>query len=130
MARKVYVTNYSKLSITLSHAGVSANVTFNNGRMGDGIKAKFITSDPFLQYLIEHDSRYGHLFTLLRTYEDDAPKAKKQEAEKKSLKAVESVRDLADAIDYLAEQGRQVKTRKQALTVASELGITFPNLKD
>jgi uncharacterized membrane protein YkgB len=128
MARKVYVTNYSKLSITLTHAGVSANVTFNNGRMGEGIKAKFITSDPFLQYLIEHDSRYGHLFSLWRTYQDD-PKEKTVE-EKKQVKAVEGVRDLADAIDYLAGLGKQAKTRKQVLAVSSELGIAFPNLKD
>lgn len=130
MAKKIYTTQYSKLSITLEHNGITAKVEFSNGRMGEGIKAKFITSDPFLQYLIEHDSRYGSLFRLERTIEDVNDDKKKEEKKKDTKKAVDSVHDLSDAIDYLSTLGKTVRTRKQVMAVAEELGITFPNLKD
>lgn len=70
--KKIYTTRYSKLSLELECNGISAVVEFKNGRMTENIPARFITSDPFLQYLIEHDKRYGSLFRLEKTITEES----------------------------------------------------------
>lgn len=131
--KKIYTTKYSKLSLTLERGGVSAKVEFKNGRMNDNVPARFITSDPFLQYMIEKDSRFGNLFRLERAIpepsdikpeEEDAV----EEVETKA-KTVESVKDLADAIDYFSGMGKLCTTSKQVKAAMKTYNVEFPNWK-
>ena len=132
--KKIYTTKYSKLIITLERGGVKAEVEFKNGRMNENVPGRFITSDPFLQYMIENDSRYGNLFRLeksIPTTEEIKAKHEKEEKSKakdaKPATTVESVRDVGGAIDYFASIGKILTTEKQVKATMKAMNIEFPN---
>lgn len=134
--KKIYITKYSKLKLILERGGLKAEIEFKNGRIGDNVPAKFITSDKFLQYLIENDPRYGQLFRLDKSIpepgdEVKAPEAKEVETPKKKVKkdatVVDTVKDLTDAIDYFSTLGKILTTEKQVKATMKEMNIQFPN---
>ena len=105
--KKIYTTKYSKLVITLERGGLTAEIEFKNGRMNENVPGRFITSDPTLQYLIERDARFGHLFRLekaiptpeeMKASQEKA--AKKEETnQKKDVTIVASVTDIKRIVD-------------------------------
>ena len=132
--KKIYTTKYSKLVITLERGGVKADVEFKNGRMNENVPARFITSDKFLQYMIEKDPRFGSLFRLEKVISepsDEIAEEAKPEAKKKAAEAtvVNSVTDLADAIDYFSSIGKVLTTERQVKATMKSMNIEFPNWK-
>ena len=132
--KKIYTTQYSKLIITLERGGVKAEIEFKGGRMNENVPARFITSDPFLQYMIEKDPRYGNLFRLEKSIPTTEEIKAKQEAESKAkakevkpATIVESVRDVVGAIDYFASIGKILTTEKQVKATMKAMNIEFPN---
>ena len=133
--KKIYTTKYSKLILTLERGGVKAEVEFKNGRMNENVPGRFITSDPFLQYMIEKDPRYGNLFHLEKSIPTNEELQAKRESETEKTKTkpatqatvVETVRDCADAIDYFASIGKVLTTEKQVKATMKSMNIQFPN---
>lgn len=133
--KKIYTTKYSKLILTLERGGVKAEVEFKNGRMNENVPGRFITSDPFLQYMIEKDPRYGSLFRLEKSIPTTEELKAKQAAETEKAKTkptapptvVDTVRDCADAIDYFASIGKVLTTEKQVKATMKSMNIQFPN---
>ena len=134
--KNIYITKYSRLIITLERGGVKVEVEFKNGRMNENVPGKFITSDPFLQYMIEKDPRYGSLFRLEKsvpTPEEMKAKenaeAKKAEEKKvtKPVTVVDTVTDVVSAIDYFASIGKSLTTEKQVKATMKAMNIEFPN---
>ena len=133
--KKIYTTKYSKLVITLERGVLTAEIEFKNGRMNENIPGRFITSDPTLQYLIEKDSRFGHLFRLekaIPTAEEvkasqEKTTKKEESKQKKNVTVVESVTDINDAIDYFSELGKVLTTEKQVKATMKSMNIQFPN---
>ena len=125
------------LVITLERGGLTAEIEFMNGRMNENVPGRFITSDPTLQYLIEKDARFGHLFLLekaiptteeLKASQEKADK-KQETKQKKDVTIVESVTDINDAIDYFSELGKVLTTEKQVKATMKSMNIEFPNWK-
>lgn len=131
--KKIYTTKYSKLVITLERGGVKADVEFKNGRMNENVPARFITSDKFLQYMIEKDPRFGSLFRLEKVVAepgDNAESEKAAEAKKQpAATVVNSVTDLTEAIDYFSSIGKVLTTEKQVKATMKSMNIAFPNWK-
>ena len=131
--KKIYTTKYSKLVITLERGGVKADVEFKNGRMNENVPARFITSDKFLQYMIEKDPRFGSLFRLEKAVAepgDNAEAEKAAEAKKQpAATVVNSVTDLTEAIDYFSSIGKVLTTEKQVKATMKSMNIAFPNWK-
>lgn len=135
--KKIYTTKYSKLIITLERGGVKTEVEFKNGRMNENVPARFITSDPFLQYMIEKDARYGSLFRLEKSIptNEEIREAQNSEAKKKEEKknvavtVIESVTDISEAIDYFSTLGKVLTTEKQVKAAMRTMNIEFPNWK-
>lgn len=131
--KKIYTTKYSKLVITLERGGVKADVEFKNGRMNENVPARFITSDKFLQYMIEKDPRFGSLFRLEKVVAEpgDIAEAEKAAEAKKQPAAtvVNSVTDLTEAIDYFSSIGKVLTTEKQVKATMKSMNIAFPNWK-
>lgn len=132
--KKIYTTKYSRLVLTLERGGVKAEVEFKNGRMNDNVPGRFITSDPFLQYMIEKDARFGSLFRLeksIPTNEEIRSRQQAQEAreavQSKPATIVESVKDLADAIDWFSTQGKVLTTDRQVRAAMKSMNVQFPN---
>lgn len=129
--KKIYATKYSRIIITLERGGVQAEIEFKNGRMNDNVNGKFITSDPFLQYLIEHDSRYGSLFWIDKTIPEanEEKPADKRKAKENVETVVDTVTDLVGAIDWFAERGKALTTEKQVCAAMKSMNVKFPNWK-
>ena len=133
--KKIYTTKYSKLIITLERGGVKAEVEFKNGRMNENVPGRFITSDPFLQYMIEKDPRYGSLFRLEKSIptndeiNENAKSETKDSKKKENSQAisVDSVRDVVDAINYFSSIGKTLTTEKQVKATMKAMNIEFPN---
>lgn len=132
--KKIYTTKYSRLVLTLERGGVKAEVEFKNGRMNDNVPGRFITSDPFLQYMIEKDARFGSLFRLeksIPTNEEIRNQKQEEEARKavqsKPATIIESVKDLADAIDWFSTQGKVLTTERQVRASMKAMNVQFPN---
>lgn len=132
--KKIYTTKYSRLVLTLERGGVKAEVEFKNGRMNDNVPGRFITSDPFLQYMIEKDARFGSLFRLeksIPTNEEIRSRQQAQEAseavQSKPATIVKSVKDLADAIDWFSTQGKVLTTDRQVRAAMKSMNVQFPN---
>lgn len=133
--KKIYTTKYSKLILTLERGGVKAEVEFKNGRMNENVPGRFITSDPFLQYMIEKDPRYGSLFRLEKSIPTNEELQAKRASETEKTKTkpatqatvVDTVRDCADAIDYFASIGKVLTTEKQVKATMKSMNIQFPN---
>lgn len=135
--KKIYTTKYSKLKFTLERGGLKAEIEFKNGRMADNVPARFITSDKFLQYALEKDPRFGTMYRLERTIAEpsdekkEAAPAETKPAEKKAkdVTVVETVTDLADAIDHFSTLGKVLTTEKQVRAAMKSMNIEFPNWK-
>lgn len=134
--KKIYATKYSRLVLTLERGGVKAEVEFKNGRMNENVPGRFITSDPFLQYMIEKDARFGSLFRLEKSVptNEDIQKAKQaNEAEAqhevKPSNVVTTVKDLTDAIDWFSTKGKVLTTEKQVRAAMKTMNVEFPNWK-
>lgn len=135
--KKIYTTKYSKLKFTLERGGLKAEIEFKNGRMADNVPARFITSDKFLQYALEKDPRFGTMYRLERTIAEpgdelkvETPAESKPAAKKvKEATVVETVTDLADAIDHFSTLGKVLTTEKQVRAAMKSMNIEFPNWK-
>lgn len=125
-------------------------VTFSKGNLDpkNRVPAKYATSSPVIQHVIEHSPKFGKTIFLDRVYgnSDPAPakvapakvapkKVAKKEAnaeEKSKLKEMPEVTTLADAATVLVSEGVLAAdfdgTVECAQRIAKSLGISFPNL--
>ena len=125
-------------------------VTFSKGNLDpkNRVPAKYATSSPVIQHVIEHSPKFGKTIFLDRVYgnSDPAPakvapakvapkKVAKKAAnaeEKSKLKEMPEVTTLADAATVLVSEGVLAAdfdgTVECAQRIAKSLGISFPNL--
>ena len=128
-------------------------VTFTKGNLDpkNRVPAKYSTSSPIIQTVIENDPRFNKTIFLDKVYGDVAPAApvaspavpvapaKKgktkttTEQPKLTLKDMPEVTTLADAVTVLTAEGVSAAefdgTVEGALRIAKGLGFSFPNLK-
>lgn len=130
-------------------------VTFSKGNLDpkNRVPAKYATSSPVIQHVIEHSPKFGKTIFLDRVYgnSDPAPakvapakvapakvapkKVAKKAAnaeEKSKLKEMPEATTLADAVTVLVSEGVLAAdfdgTVECAQRIAKSLGISFPNL--
>lgn len=126
-------------------------VTFTKGNLDpkNRVPAKYSTSSPIVQAVIEGSPRFGKTIFLDKVYGEPDPvvapaapvattapakgKAKTAKAEK-DTKVMGDVTTLAEAWTVLTAEGAEAadmdNTYEGALKVAKKLGISFPNLKE
>ena len=141
--RKIYETpNRNYVCLEMQLGGIKTNIEFRNGRVANNINAQFITSNRFLQEMIENDKRFGSMIICKQVIdlgdfgEDEeakpapapAPTPKKTSKKVSGKTVVEEVRDITDAIDWLSKNGKVATTPAQVQKAAAELGVEFPNL--
>lgn len=154
---KVYKMNGKTESHEVFVMGkTTVKVTFTKGDLNprNRIPAKYSTSSPIVQAVIESDPRFGKTIFLDKVYgdvasgvspvssSDAAPtvaskkaktKAASSEATKSSVKEMPEVVSLADAVTVLTAEGVSAAefdgTVAGAQKIAKGLGISFPNLK-
>lgn len=136
MATKVYIKkgcNNYRTALRVNE--YSTNVEFSNGNVLMGVPSRLITSEPFLQYLLENDERFGKVWFLQEVVggeEKPAEPAKKttKVANKKTAKTeVMEVTNLTDAIDWFAERKRVCASLEEVTDAMEEMKVVFPNWK-
>ena len=134
MATKIYKLNQKRNSATF-------NLTANDGKMivtyvfKDGNQfmpntpARCTLRDTFYQDLLESSGLFRRgIVKLERVIDDEKKTAKKQETQKVQAEEITSPEQ---AIEYVFNTwGITVKSGKQAVKIASQKNVEFPNLKE
>lgn len=127
-------------------------ITFSKGNLDpkNRVPAKYATSSPVIQHVIEHSPKFGKTIFLDKVYDNSNPapaatpaKAMPKKAAKKAapadapsnkpkLREMPEVTTLADAATVLISEGALAAdfngTVECAQRIAKTLGISFPNL--
>lgn len=134
MATKIYKLNQKKNSaifqLPANDGKLMATYTFKDGnQFMPNMPARCLLRNEFYQDLLEQSDLFKRgLIVLERTIDDNA-KAPAQKAQQKQQ--VEEVTSPEQAIEYVFnEWAIVVKNGKQAVKIASQKGVEFPNLKE
>ena len=134
MATKIYKLNQKKNSaifqLSANDGKLVATYTFKDGnQFMPNMPARCMLHNEFYQDLLEQSDLFKRgLIVLERTIDDNA-KAPAQKAQQKQQ--VEEVTSPEQAIEYVFnEWAIVVKSGKQAVKIASQKGVEFPNLKE
>lgn len=115
------------------YCGTRVSMEFKGGNFINGKNALLRTSNPFVQDAIEHDSRFGSSIRLVSSFEsgnDTAAPVKGGSAPvSKKAKEVRSVKNVNDAIDYLAKMGYKVESDEMLGELMEKLNVSFPNMR-
>lgn len=133
MATKIYKLNQNKNSAVFQLGANSGKMVvkyaFTDGNMFTKIPARCMLRDEFYQYLLENSDLFKNgIIKLERVIDDNAKSPKKTGPQKKQEDEVTSPEQ---AISYVFNTwGIVVKNGKQAVKIASQKGVEFPNLKE
>lgn len=134
MATKIYKLNQKKNSaifqLTANNGKLTATYTFKDGnQFMPNQPARCMLHNEFYQDLLEQSDLFKRgIVVLERTIEEEGA-AKPRQAEKK--KQVDEITSPEQAIEYVFDTwGIVVKSGKQAVKIASQKGVEFPNLTE
>lgn len=127
--KKVYeIKGKDSCRVKVVYCGASVVVDFTNGAVIHGRNARYITDNKFVQDAIESDPRFGSLIICAEVY--GAPEVKaKESAPIRNVKAVKSVKNTNDAIDWFASKGEVFTNKEELDALCEKYGVEFPNLK-
>jgi hypothetical protein len=134
MATKIYKLNQSKNSaefpLYANDGKMKVNYVFKDGNQLTRQPARCTLTNEFYQSLLENcDLFKSGVISLERTIDDGGKKEVKGNTPKKNL--VEEVTSPEQAIEYCFNTwGVVLKSGKQAVKIASQKGVEFPNLKE
>lgn len=125
---KIY-KSYSDISINiLTKVKKNVHISFNANSNGS---STYATSDPNIQYGLEHHYRFNDLFRLVESYDEEqkAEEKKKEEEQKKADMVKVTVSDLMAARDYLADNygisRTQLRNPAAIVNAAKKFNIEF-----
>ena len=134
MATKIYKLNQKRniaiFDITANNGKMTVTYTFKDGnQFMPNMPARCTLRDEFYQNLLEESSLFKRgIVKLERVIDESAKEPEKKESGKKQE---ESIKSPEQAIEYVFNTwGINVKSGKQAVKIASQKGVEFPNLKE
>jgi len=134
MATKIYKLNQKKNSaifnLSANDGKMQVTYTFKDGnQFMPNMPARCMLRNEFYQDLLEDSDLFKRgVIVLERTIEDN-PKATADNIPQK--KQVEEITSPDQAIEYVFNTwGIVIKSCKQAVKIASQKGVEFPNLKE
>ena len=135
MVTKIYRLNQKKnvaiFDIPANNGKMMVTYTFKDGnQFMPNMPARCTLRDEFYQNLLESSDLFKRgIIKLERTIDENAKTTKKVEAPKKNQ--VDEVTSPEQAIEYVFNTwGIVVKNGKQAVKIANQKGVEFPNLKE
>ena len=134
MATKIYKLNQKKNSaifnLSANDGKMQVTYTFKDGnQFMPNMPARCMLRNEFYQDLLESSDLFKRGVIKLERVIDEEGEAKQRPAEKK--KQVEEITSPDQAIEYVFNTwGIVVKSGKQAVKIASQKGVEFPNLKE
>ena len=134
MATKIYKLNQKKNSaifnLSANDGKMQVTYTFKDGnQFMPNMPARCMLRNEFYQDLLESSDLFKRGVIKLERVIDEEGEAKQRPAEKK--KQVEEITSPDQAIEYVFNTwGIVVKSGKQAVKIANQKGVEFPNLKE
>lgn len=122
------LSRFDAMAVRVVYMGQTILAHFKGGS-GLRSRARLVTRDPFIQAALEHDSRYGKLFTLVKTYDDTPVAVSKVAAEKAAPKRVSKVKTVNDALLYFTQLGANVTGDSDLSDLMEKYNVEFPNLR-
>ena len=134
MATKIYKLNQKRniaiFDIPVNNGKMTVTYTFKDGnQFMPNMPARCTLRDEFYQNLLEESDLFKRgIIKLERVIDDEAKAAKKNEPKREQN---EDVTSPEQAIEYCFNTwGIVVKSGKQAVKIAAQKGVDFPNLKE
>jgi hypothetical protein len=133
MATKIYKLNQKKNSaifnLTANDGKMTVTYTFKDGnQFMPNMPARCMLRNEFYQDLLESSDLFKRGVVKLERVIEDNPK---EEPKKVQKQQVEEITSPDQAIEYVFNTwGIVVKSGKQAVKIASQKGVEFPNLKE
>ena len=133
MATKIYKLNQKKNSaifnLTANDGKMVVTYTFKDGnQFMPNMPARCMLSNEFYQDLLESSDLFKRGVIKLDRIIEDSPKEETKTVQKQQ---VEEITSPDQAIEYVFNTwGIVVKSGKQAVKIASQKGVEFPNLKE
>jgi hypothetical protein len=134
MATKIYNLNQKKNSaifnLSANDGKMQVTYTFKDGnQFMPNMPARCMLRNEFYQDLLEDSDLFKRGVIILERTIEDNPKATADNTPQK--KQVEEITSPDQAIEYVFNTwGIVVKSGKQAVKIASQKGVEFPNLKE
>jgi hypothetical protein len=134
MATKIYKLNQKRniaiFDIPANGGKMTVTYTFKDGnQFMPNMPARCTLRNEFYQTLLEESNLFQRgIISLERVIEENQKSAKKEEPKKEQNEEITSPEQ---AIEYVFNTwGIVVKSGKQAVKIASQKGVEFPNLKE
>jgi hypothetical protein len=133
MATKIYKLNQKKNSaifnLTANDGKMVVTYTFKDGnQFMPNMPARCMLRNEFYQDLLESSDLFKRGVIKLDRIIEDSPKEETKTVQKQQ---VEEITSPDQAIEYVFNTwGIVVKSGKQAVKIASQKGVEFPNLKE
>ena len=133
MATKIYKLNQKKNSaifnLSANDGKMQVTYTFKDGnQFMPNMPARCMLRNEFYQDLLENSDLFKRGVIKLDRIIDDTPKAETKPVQKQQ---VDEITSPDQAIEYVFNTwGIVVKSGKQAVKIASQKGVEFPNLKE
>ena len=133
MATKIYKLNQKKNSaifnLTANDGKMQVTYTFKDGnQFMPNMPARCMLRNEFYQDLLESSDLFKRGVVKLERVIDETPKEEVVTAKKQQ---VEDISSPEQAIEYVFNTwGIVVKSGKQAVKIANQKGVEFPNLKE
>ena len=133
MATKIYKLNQKKNSaifnLTANDGKMTVTYTFKDGnQFMPNMPARCMLRNEFYQDLLESSDLFKRGVIKLDRIIEDSPKEETKTVQKQQ---VEEITSPDQAIEYVFNTwGIVVKSGKQAVKIASQKGVEFPNLKE
>ena len=134
MATKIYKLNQKRniaiFDIPANDGKMTVTYTFKDGnQFMPNMPARCTLRNEFYQTLLEESNLFLRGIVSLERVIEDNPKGAKKEDPKKEQN--EEITSPEQAIEYVFNTwGIVVKSGKQAVKIASQKGVEFPNLKE
>ncbi len=122
------MSRYDAMTVRLNYLGQTILASFKGGASAR-VRARLTTADPFVQDAIEHDSRYGKLFTLVRKYDDTPSRRAINAAVDTKPKRIAKVKTVNEALLFFTSLGATVTGDSDINELAEKYNVEFPNLK-
>lgn len=126
---KVYeLSRYDAMTLRVPYLGQVVMAHFKGG-VNARVRARLTTANVFVQDALEHDSRYGKLFTLVRKYENAPSHVARAAAVDAKPKKINKVKTVNDALLYFTQLGASVAGESDLQTLMEKYNVEFPNLR-
>lgn len=130
---KIYeIQGKDRCRINLNYCGVKLIVDFKQVAGGQS-RSRIVARDRFVQDALEHDVRYGSLYTCVQSFEENELTKEERVQEEHATsraKKVTTVKSLNDALVWFSKKGETPTSDEEVRQLMTKYNVEFPAWKE